>query len=654
MTLLGILQILVFFLIILAATKPMGIYLHRVFDGERTLLTPVLQPLEKLWYRLCGVHEDDDQPWTQYTVGMLLFTVVGFLFTYAALRLQGMAPAILNPQKFDGHQMTEHLAFNTAVSFSTNTNWQSYVPETTVNYWSNMVALAIHNWMSAATGIAIAVALVRGFARRTAKGIGSFWVDVTRSTLYVLLPMSLVFGIVMIFLGTPQNFTAPMVVKTVEGAMQTLALGPVASQEVIKMLGTNGGGIFNANSAHPFENPTAATDLLQIFLIFVIPAGLTYMFGRKVGNVRQGWAVFAAMSVMFLGGAFVSLSAEQGGTGALAKAGVMVAPSATQPGGNMEGKEVRFGIGASTLFATVTTDASCGAVNSMHDSYTPLGGLVPLFNILTGEVIFGGVGAGLYGMLMFAIIAVFIAGLMVGRTPEYLGKKIERFEVQMAMLACLVLAADVLFFTALGANTFFPNISKQDAQDQVQADVKSGTKVDDMPKAVRDKESAQVTFDPKKDGAKIAALPAGATWNAWPATAYGNPTDTYYGSTRNNTNNSGAHGFSEILYAYASTTGNNGSAFAGLTANTPFYNLTLGLSMLIGRFLMIVPLLGIAGSLARKKYVPETSGTLPTDTATFTVLLVGTVLLIGVLTYFPAMALGPIVEHFQMLNLKTY
>ncbi len=650
---LGIVQILVFFVIILLITKPIGLYMQKVFDGERTFLSPILQPFERLWYRLCGVKEDDDQHWTSYAIAMLIFSLVGLLFTYGALRLQSFAPAFLNPQKFGGDQMTPHLAFNTAASFTTNTNWQSYVPETTVNYWSNMVALAIHNWMSAATGIAIAIALIRGFSRKSAKGIGSFWVDCTRATLYVLLPICLVAGTLMIFSGVPQNFTAPLTVKTLEGASQTIALGPVASQEVIKMLGTNGGGIFNVNSAHPFENPSQGSNLLQIILIFAIGGGLTYTFGKMVGNVRQGWAIFAAMSAMFFAGAFICLNAEQKSTPMLAKAGVMTQATDTQSGGNMEGKEVRFGIGASSLFATITTDASCGAVNSMHDSFTPIGGMVPLSNILTGEVIFGGVGAGLYGMLMFAVIAVFIAGLMVGRTPEYIGKKIQKFEVQMAMLACLVLAADILGFTALSTNTFIPTTSRADAESQVQADIKSGTKVADMEHAIRDKESAQQTYDPKKQAADEGKLPALATWNSTPGPAYGNPTDTFYGSSRNNVNNSGPHGFSEIFYAYASATGNNGSAFAGISANTPYYNTTLGFAMLIGRFLMIVPLLAIAGSLARKKAVPMSSGTFPTDGATFSALLVGVVILVNALTFFPALSLGPIVEHFQMQEGKT-
>ncbi len=631
MNTLGTIQILLFFVIILALTKPLGLYMKRVFDGERTFLSPILRPIELLFLRVCGVKEDDDQPWTSYAIAMLIFSVAGMLFTYAALRLQGFAPAFLNPQKYGGDQMTPHLAFDTAASFTTNTNWQSYSPEAAINYWSNMVALAIHNWMSAATGLAIAIAMVRGFARKSAKGIGNFWVDTIRGTLYVLLPLSIIAGVAMIASGVPQNFTAPMAVKGLEGAAQTLALGPVASQEVIKMLGTNGGGFFNANSAHPFENPNNFCNLLQIILIFSIPAALTYTFGKMVGNVKQGWAVFGAMSAMFLVGAFVANSAEQGGTDLLTKAHVMTQATATQPGGNMEGKEVRFGIGASTLFATITTDASCGAVNSMHDSYTPIGGLVPMFNILTGEVIFGGVGAGLYGMLMFAVIAVFIAGLMVGRTPEYLGKKIEKFEVQMAMLATLILAASVLGFAALSANTNYATTTDPKASDMY----------------------ATVNLDPKKQQADIDKLPGNASWNALPNSAYGNPTDTYYGSTRNNLNNNGAHGFSEILYAYASATGNNGSAFAGITANTPHYNVTLALAMLIGRFLMIIPLLAIAGSMARKKIVPMSSGTFPTDTTTFAALLIGVVIIVNVLTYFPALALGPIVEHYQMKELKT-
>jgi len=510
------------------------------------------------------------------------------------------------------------LAANTAASFATNTNWQAYTPETTVSYFSNMMSLAIHNWMSAATGIAIAIAVIRGFSRRSSKGIGNFWVDTVRATLYVLLPLSFIGGIIFIAGGVPQNFLPYQIVTTLEGAKQTIAMGgPVASQEIIKMLGTNGGGIFNANSAHPFENPTNFINLLQIIAIFCIPAGLTYTFGKMVGNSRQGWALFGAMATMFLVGACVCNAAEQGGNPFVAKLGVMTAQTATQPGGNMEGKETRFGIGASTLFATITTDASCGAVNGMHDSFTPIGGMVPLFNILTGEVIFGGVGAGLYGMLMFAVIAVFIAGLMVGRTPEYIGKKIEKFEVQMAMLATLILAASILGFTALSVNTTYP------------------------PGATPQ------TFD-DKHAADEAKLPPLAGWNH----QNGSSPSNYLGATTNNTNNGGAHGFSEIFYMYASSTGNNGSGFAGITANTPHYNFTGMFAMLIGRFLMIIPLLGIAGSLAAKKRVPESTGTFSTDSGTFVALLIGVVLLINVLTFFPALALGPIVEHYKMVQMK--
>lgn len=550
----GILQILVFFVAVLALTKPTGAYLAAVFTGKVTWLRPV----ERGFYRLMGVREDDEQHWTAYATALLAFSAVGMLLSYGLLRLQGVLP--LNPQGFGTKQMTPDLAFNTAASFTTNTNWQSYVPETTVSYFSNMVALSIHNWMSAAAGIAVALALVRGFTRNNGGTIGSFWVDITRAILYVLLPACLVYALFLVSQGVPQNFDPYTKVTTLEGAAQTLAQGPVASQEAIKMLGTNGGGFFNANSAHPYENPNPLVNMVQMLSIFLIPAGLTYTFGTLVGNTRQGWALFAAMSALFLAGAFVCYGAEAAGN-------------------NMEGKEVRFGIAASALFATVTTDASCGAVNAMHDSFTPLGGLVTLVNIQLGEVVFGGVGAGLYGMLMFAVLAVFIAGLMVGRTPEYLGKKIEQFEVKMAMLATLVLAASILVFTALG--TSLPSL---------------------------------------------------------------------YSST----NNSGAHGLSEILYAYTSATGNNGSAFAGLSANTPLWNVTLGIAMLVGRFLMIVPLLAMAGSLAKKKPTPATLGTFPTDGGTFAGLLIGVVVIVGALTYLPALALGPIVEHFQWQAGKAF
>jgi len=550
----GILQILVFFVAVLAVTKPTGAYLAAVFTGKVTWLRPV----ERAFYRLMGVREDDEQHWSTYAGALLAFSAVGMLLSYGLLRLQGVLP--LNPQGLGTKQMTPDLAFNTAASFTTNTNWQSYVPETTVSYFSNMVALSIHNWMSAAAGIAVALALVRGFTRNNGGTIGNFWVDITRAILYVLLPACLVYALFLVSQGVPQNFDPYTKVTTLEGAAQTLAQGPVASQEAIKMLGTNGGGFFNANSAHPYENPNPLVNFVQLLSIFLIPAGLTYTFGKLVGNTRQGWALFAAMSALFLAGAFVCYGAEAAGN-------------------NYEGKEVRFGLAASALFATVTTDASCGAVNAMHDSFTPLGGLVPLVNIQLGEVVFGGVGAGLYGMLMFAVLAVFIAGLMVGRTPEYLGKKIEQYEVKMAMLATLVLAASILIFTALGTN-----------------------------------------------------LPP----------------------LYNGTNNSGAHGLSEILYAYTSATSNNGSAFAGLSANTPLWNVTLGIAMLVGRFLMIVPLLALAGSLAKKKATPASAGTFPTDGGTFAGLLVGVVVIVGALTYLPALALGPIVEHFQWQAGKAF
>ncbi len=619
----GILQILLFFTAVLLLTKPMGAYMTRVFEGEKTLLTPVVRPLEKLLYKLFGVREDEDMKWTTYAFAMLMFSVVGMLLTYLLLRAQGSIPVLgVNPKGFTGKDMPPDLAFNTAASFTTNTNWQGYVPETTISYFSNMVALAIHNWMSAACGIAIAIALVRGFARKSAEGIGSFWADITRCTLYILLPLCLVYSLFLVQQGVPQNFAPYTDVKTLEGAAQSLAQGPVASQESIKMLGTNGGGFFNANSAHPFENPNPLVNFVQLVSIFLIPAGLTYTFGQMVKNTKQGWALFAAMSSLFFVGVCVCVSAEQKGNPQVAAFNVATAASATQPGGNMEGKETRFGITDSALFATVTTDASCGAVNSMHDSYTPLGGLVPLANIMLGELVFGGVGAGLYGMLMYAVIAVFIAGLMVGRTPEYLGKKIEQFEVKMAMLAVLVLAADILCFTAIGTNLNLP----------------PGT--------------AAQTFTDKQgaDEAKLLASNSLASWNHVNNSSPSN----YYGAMYNNTNNSAAHGLSEVLYAYTSATGNNGSAFAGITANTPVYNVTLAFAMLIGRFLMIVPLLAIAGSMVKKKSVPVSAGTFPTDSATFVILLIGTIVIVGALTFFPALSLGPIVEQLQMSGGKTF
>src|SRR5579862_4876804 len=509
MTTNGILQMALYFGLVVLVTKPLGTYMARVFQGERTFLDPVLKPVERLFYRLFGVKEDEDMPWTTYSFAMLMFSIVGGLLTYALLRLQGHLP--LNPKHFTGSDMTTDLAFNTAMSFTTNTNWQNYVPETTVSYFSNMVALASHNWMSAATGIAIAVALIRGFARRSVAGLGSFWVDMTRITLYILLPICLIYALFLVQQGVPQNLSPYTDVKTLEGASQSIAQGPVASQEAIKMLGTNGGGFFNANSAHPYENPTPLCNLLQLISIFLIGAGLTYTFGKMVGNVKQGWAIFGAMSFMFLGGVFVCYSAEAKGNPTVEKLGVMAADTGTQPGGNMEGKETRFGITDSALFATVTTDASCGAVNSMHDSYTALGGGVPLLNLMCDEVIFGGVGAGLYGILMYAVVAVFLAGLMVGRTPEYVGKKIEKFEVRMAIVAVLVLFANVVVWTALADNINLPP----------------------------GKDSVTFTDAQKADEDKLIKLHPAAYWNHVNNSSPSN----YYGATWNNVNNSNAHGF---------------------------------------------------------------------------------------------------------------
>jgi potassium-transporting ATPase potassium-binding subunit len=595
----GFLQIAVFFLIILAVAKPMGIFMARLFEGKRTFLHPVLRPVETVIYRVVGVREETEQRWTQYTAGLLAFSIFSFLFVYLLQRLQGVLP--FNPQGFGAALTTPDLSFNTAVSFVTNTNWQSYSGESTLSYLVQMVALTVQNFASAAVGIAVAIALTRGFARQQTNSLGNFWVDLTRATLYILLPLSVLAALFLCGQGVIQNFHPYTTAKTLEGAKQVIAQGPVASQEAIKMLGTNGGGFFNANSAHPFENPTPLTNLLQMFLIFVIPAGLTYTFGVMVGDRRQGWTLFSACAAMFLAGVLVCYWAEQRGNPTLAKLGIENQATATQTGGNMEGKETRFGIAASTLFATVTTDASCGAVNSMHDSYTPLGGLVPLFNIQTGEVIFGGTGAGLYGLLLYAIVAVFIAGLMVGRTPEYIGKKIEGKEVKMAMLALICTAFSILVLAAISSVVPFASPTK-DAKGQPVAH---------------------------------------SYWNPpGPATA--------------NVNNSGGHGFSEILYAYSSGTGNNGSAFAGISANTPWYNLTLGLAMLMGRFLFLIPLLAAAGSLAKKKKVAETLGTLPTHGPLFVSLLVGTVILVGALTFFPALALGPLVEHYLMQNGKLF
>jgi K+-transporting ATPase ATPase A chain len=582
MTSIGILQILVFFGLILLVTKPVGLFMSRLFQGERTFLHPVLRPIERLVYKLCGVGEDQEQRWTQYAASLLSFSLFSFLFVYGLQRLQGYLP--LNPQGFGTAQVPPDLAFNTAISFTTNTNWQAYSGESTLSYLVQMAGLAVQNFVSAAAGIAVAIAVIRGFARQETDRIGNFWVDVTRATLYVLMPIAIVAALVFCSQGVIQNFHPYTVAKTVEGATQTIAQGPVASQEVIKQLGTNGGGFFNANSGHPFESPTPFTNLAQILLIFVLGAGLTYTFGHMVKDTRQGWALFWAMSLMFLIGVFVAYPAEQAGNPNLAKLGVASAPTATQPGGNMEGKETRFGISGSALFATVTTDASCGAVNSMHDSYTPLGGLVPMFNMQTDEVIFGGVGSGLYGMLLYAILGVFIAGLMVGRTPEYIGKKIQQKEVKMALFAILATSFLILVFSGLSI---------------------------------------------------VAPFTKGGYWNP-------------QGAAIANLNNSGPHGLSEMLYAYTSATENNGSAFAGITVNTPWYDLTLGLAMLFGRFLFMIPALAIAGSLAGKKVIPSSAGTLPTHGPLFVGLLVATVIVIGALTFFPALALGPIVEHFLM------
>jgi potassium-transporting ATPase potassium-binding subunit len=582
MTSIGILQILVFFGLILAVTKPVGLFMSRVFQGERTFLHPVLRPVEVLVYKLCGVREDQEQRWTQYTASLLALSLFAFVFPYAAMRLQGLLP--LNPQGFGAAQVSPDQSFNTAISFMTNTNWQWYSGESAMSYFVQMAALAVQNFVSAAAGIAVAIALIRGFARHETDKIGNFWVDLTRCTVYVLIPISVVAALVLCSQGAIQNFHPYTVAKTVEGATQTIAQGPVASQEAIKQLGTNGGGFFNANSAHPFESPTGFTNLVQIFLIFILGAGLTYTFGHMVKDTRQGWALFWAMSVMFLIGVFVAYPAEQAGNPILARLGVESAATDMQSGGNMEAKETRFGISGSALFATVTTDASCGAVNSMHDSYTPLGGLVPLFNMQTDEVIFGGVGAGLYGMLLYAIVGVFIAGLMVGRTPEYVGKKIQQKEVKMALFAILATAFLILVFSGISIAT---------------------------------------------------PLAKGGYWNP-----PGPPTANF--------NNAGPHGLSEMLYAYTSASENNGSAFAGITVNTPWYDLTLGLAMLFGRFLFIIPALAAAGSLASKKAVPTSAGTLPTHGPLFVGLLVSTVIVVGALTFFPALSLGPIVEHFLM------
>jgi len=576
MTLNGWLQIFFFFALILLVTKPMGLFMTHVFTRERTFLDPVLGPVERLIYRLTRVDAAHEMRWTEYAVAMLLFSLVSMLVLYLLQRLQGVLP--FNPQHLPGVDSSGFVgsSFNTASSFTTNTNWQSYVPEVTMSYLTQMAGLAYHNFVSAATGIALAIAFIRGIARREMQAIGNFWVDLTRATLWVLLPFCLVGALLLVSQGVIQNLrpydTVKLVDATTEHAEQVIAQGPVASQEFIKQWGTNGGGFFNTNSAHPFENPTPLTNLIALFSIFAISAGLTYTLGRMTGSQKHGWAVWSAMAVLFLAGVFVAYWTEARGNPLLA--GTDQTVNALQSGGNMEGKEVRFGIANSALFATVTTDASCGAVNSMHDSFTPLGGMVPLANIMLSEVVFGGVGAGLYGILIFIVLSVFIAGLMVGRTPEYLGKKIESYDVKMAMLVVLVFPLVILVFTAISAVS---------------------------------------------------------------------PT---FGTSQ--LNNAGPHGLTEMLYAFTSGTGNNGSAFAGISANTLWYNTTIGMAMLVGRFMMIIPMLAIAGNLARKKIVPPSLGTFPVTTPLFTTLLVSVIVIVGALTFFPVLSLGPIVEELLM------
>lgn len=584
MTANGWLQIGLFLGVVLLVTKPLGVYLFRVFERKSTWLDPVFQPVEKLVYRVCGVDETKEMHWTEYGVTMLLFSGVSLLLLYVIERVQAWLP--WNPQKLGN--LAVDLAWNTAVSFTTNTNWQAYAPETTMSYLTQMAGLAYHNFTSAAVGMALAIALIRGVSRKESKTIGNFWVDTTRGLLWVLLPLCLVAALALVSQGVVQNLqpysnamvVEPQVVETTgpEGMVkrdtvttQMIAQGPTASQEAIKMLGTNGGGFFNANSAHPFENPTPLTNFLEMFFIFAIPSALTYTLGRMTGSRKHGWAVWSAMAVLFFAGVLVVYTAESQGNPLLA--GVSTQATDAQPGGNMEGKELRFGVANSSLFTTATTDASCGAVNNVHDSLTPLGGMVPLINIMLGEIVFGGVGAGLYGMLVFVILAVFIAGLMVGRTPEFLGKKIESFDVKMAVLAILVTSLTILIFSAIAV------ISKFGV--------------------------------------------AGIT-------------------------NPGPHGLSQILYAYTSAVGNNGSAFAGISANTLWYNTSLGIAMLLGRFFMIIPILAIAGNLAAKKHVPESAGTFPVTGPLFTVLLVSVILIVGALTFFPALSLGPILEHLFM------
>jgi K+-transporting ATPase ATPase A chain len=561
MTAIGWAQIILYCITVAALAKPVGWYMTRVFNGESTFLSPVLRPVESAIYWIGGVDGKREQHWLTYAVAMLLFHVGGFLVIYGLMRLQAFLP--FNPAGMSA--VAEDLSFNTAISFLTNTNWQNYGGESTLSYLTQMVGLTHQNFLSAATGIVLAVALIRGFARSSMRTVGNFWVDVTRCTLYILLPICIVYALFLVWQGMPQTLGEYVEATTLEGAKQTIAVGPVASQVAIKMLGTNGGGFFNANASHPFENPTALSNFVQMLSIFVLGAALTNVFGRMVGNQRQGWAILAVMGVLFVAGVAIAYWAEANGTSTLISLGLT--------GGNMEGKEVRFGIVASSLFAVITTAASCGAVNSMHDSFTALGGMIPLINMQLGEIIVGGVGAGMYGMLLFVVLAMFVAGLMVGRTPEYVGKKIEAREVKMAMLAILILPLMILGFTAIAV--VYPTATASMA-------------------------------------------------------------------------NAGPHGFSEVLYAYSSQTANNGSAFAGLTGNIFFYNVTGAIAMFVGRFLMIVPAMAIAGSLAEKKSVPASAGTFPTTGGLFVGLVVGVILILGGLTFFPALALGPIVEHLAM------
>lgn len=573
MTANGWLQFVVFVGVLLLLMRPLGLYMARVLQGEKTFLDPVLRPVERLLYRVCGIDAEREMTWQHYSIAMLIFSLVSLLLTYLIERLQAFLP--WNPQHLAG--VAPKLAFNTAVSFTTNTNWQSYVPETTMSYFTQMAGLAYHNFLSAAIGIAVAVALVRGIVRRQSATIGNFWVDTTRATLWILLPICLVVAPVLIGQGVIQNLKPYTTVATLQSGQQTIAQGPVASQEVIKELGTNGGGFFNANSGHPFENPTPFSNFIEMLLILLIPAALTVTLGKMTGSPGHGWAVFCAMAILFFAAYTTCYWAESQPHPLLH--GVDQKTTLTNSGANMEGKEVRNGISQSALFATVTTDTSCGAVNSAHDSFTPLGGMVLLINMMLGEVVFGGVGSGLYGMLIFVVLAVFIAGLMVGRTPEYLGKKIDGYDVKLSMLFVLIFPFVILLLTAV--SVVYP--------------------------------------------VALASL-----------------------------NNNGAHGFSEILYAYVSSAANNGSAFAGLNANTSWFNMTLAFNMLAGRFLMKVPMLALAGSLARKKSIPPSSGTFPVNTPLFTILLVGVIVIIGALTFFPALSLGPILEHLLLHAGQTF